>query len=110
MNNLKVIAENYFKNFSNKDISALENMFTDDVELRDWVFNVRGIKNVIDVNIKIFNNNDKILVKPLNIWQIDNLIFADLEIDTGKEKKELVLDILHFNNDKIKKITAYKGN
>ena len=54
MNNLKVIAENYFKNFSNKDISALENMFTDDVELRDWVFNVRGIKNVIDVNIKIF--------------------------------------------------------
>ena len=110
MNNLKVIAENYFKNFSNKDISALENMFTDDVELRDWVFNVRGIKNVIDVNIKMFNNNDKILVKPLNIWQIDNLIFADLEIDTGKEKKELVLDILHFNNDKIKKITAYKGN
>ena len=110
MNNLKVIAKNYFKNFSNKDISALENMFTDDVELRDWVFNVRGIKNVIDVNIKIFNNNDKILVKPLNIWQIDNLIFADLEIDTGKEKKELVLDILHFNIDKIKKITAYKGN
>lgn len=110
MNNLKVIAKNYFKNFSNKDIIALENMFTDDVELRDWVFNVRGIKNVIDVNIKIFNNNDKILVKPLNIWQIDNLIFADLEIDTGKEKKELVLDILHFNIDKIKKITAYKGN
>tara|TARA_B100000686_G_scaffold337202_1_gene408023 strand:+ start:542 stop:874 length:333 start_codon:yes stop_codon:yes gene_type:complete len=110
MSNLKPIAENYFKNFSNKDIKALKNMFTDDVELRDWVFNVKGIENVIDVNIKIFKNNEKILVKPLNIWQIDNLIFADLEIDTGKEKKELVLDILDFDHDKIRKIIAYRGN
>tara|TARA_B100001057_G_scaffold428096_1_gene453284 strand:+ start:6484 stop:6819 length:336 start_codon:yes stop_codon:yes gene_type:complete len=111
MDTIKKIAKTYFLNFSNKDISLLEKMFTDDVELRDWNFHGKGIQEVIEINKKIFANNDKILVSPLKIWQVEeNLIIADLEIDIGNPKKELVLDILVFEREKIKKIIAYKGN
>ena len=111
MDTLKNIAKTYFLNFSNKDIGLLANMFTDDVELRDWNYHGKGIDEVIEINKKIFANNDKILVSPLKIWQAEeSLIIADLEIDIGNPKKELVLDILAFEKDKIKKIIAYKGN
>ena len=114
MTNLKEIAKTYFEHFSNKNLSELKKMFTEDVELRDWNFSAQGLEDVIKINEKIFANNSKILVRPLKLWEVNNdkdkLIFADLEIDTGKEKKEIVLDILTFKNDKIKKITAYKGN
>lgn len=114
MKSLKEIASKYFHFFSNKNINELEKMFTPEIELRDWNFHAKGLKEVIEINKKIFTKCPKLLVKPLNLWESINaneqIIFANLEIDTGNVEKDLVLDLLFFKNNKINKIIAYKGN
>ena len=114
METLKEIAIKYFYFFSNKNIYELEKMFTPEIELRDWNFHASGLKEVIKINKKIFTNCPKLLVNPINLWESTNakeqIIFADLEIDTGSKEKDVVLDLLFFKNNKINKIIAYKGN
>ncbi len=39
----------YFQVFSDKNIDTLSEMFSDDVELRDWNIFASGKKNVVDV-------------------------------------------------------------
>ena len=53
MTNLKEIAKTYFEHFSNKNLSELKKMFTEDVELRDWNFSAQGLEDVIKINEKI---------------------------------------------------------
>ena len=53
---LAEITQEYFNNFSNKDIDKLSAMFDKDIYLHDWNQNVSGLKNVLDANIKIFES------------------------------------------------------
>ena len=48
-------SKEYFRKFSNKDLSGLKKMFSRDVSLRDWEINVRGINQVIEKQKKILN-------------------------------------------------------
>ena len=100
----------YFKVFSKKKIDELSELFSDDITLRDWENNASGKSEVLNVNKKIFNNLESISVVPINLYQNENKIIAELEIIINGKEKILVVDIISFNNDgKIKSIKAFKG-
>ncbi len=108
---IKEIAIDYFKTFSNKNISKLKLFFSDDVVLRDWDVSEKGIERVLQANSNIFNSVESIDVKPINLLECNETIVAELEIKINSKEIILVTDIIEFNKSgKIKSIRAYKGN
>ena len=107
--NLINIAKEYFNLFELKDIDNLKKLFDKHISLQDWEINVEGLDNVIEKNIEIFSELDDFELTVNQIYLIDNIIFAEIDIITGDVKMS-VLDKIEFNdNYKIQKITAYKG-
>jgi hypothetical protein len=107
--NLINIAKEYFNLFELKDIDNLKKLFDKHISLQDWEINVEGLDNVIEKNIEIFTELDDFELTVNQIYLIDNIIFAEIDIITGDVKMS-VLDKIEFNdNYKIQKITAYKG-
>ena len=110
MNKLKNLVKEYFFYFSNKDISNLRNMFDDNINLRDWEINAKGIDSVCQANLKIFNSVETINVSPKLIVAEDKYIFAELGIIINNNELINVVDIIEFNNEqKIINIRAFKG-
>ena len=107
--NLINIAKEYFNLFELKDIDNLKKLFDKHISLQDLEINVEGLDNVIEKNIEIFTELDDFELTVNQIYLIDNIIFAEIDIITGDVKMS-VLDKIEFNdNYKIQKITAYKG-
>ena len=108
---LKEIVLEYFKDFSNKNIPSLKAVFADEIILRDWEIEVKGINNVIDANKNIFNNVKSILVEPINLYQDRNTVVGEIKIIINNTEILYVVDVIEFNEEnKIKRIFAYKGN
>ena len=108
---LKEITLKYFQDFSNKDISSLKKVFANDIVLRDWEIEAKGIDAVIKANQNIFNNVISIVVDPQNLYQEGNIVIGELKIVINDSEMIYVVDLLEFNKDnKIKRIFAYKGN
>ncbi len=108
--NIKDIAIVYFKLFSQKNINGLREMFDDNVTLRDWDINERGIENVLKANLNIFKNVKTINAIPLNIISENNYISAELKIIVNDIEELKVVDLIEFNNTgKITSIKAFKG-
>ena len=105
------ISKEYFKTFSNKDLSGLEKMFSVDVILRDWEIEATGIEEVLKANKNIFENVDSIKVRPLSIYNDGNTVIAELEIEINNGQESLlVVDVIEFDSEnKILEIRAYKG-
>lgn len=105
------IGKKYFDTFSNMDLPKLEELFSDNVTLRDWEIQAEGKRDVLAANEKIFNAVTNIHVDPLKLYEDGNTVIAELRIsvDSGKERF-LVVDIIDFDNEKkISAIRAYKG-
>jgi ketosteroid isomerase-like protein len=107
MTNINLTFE-YFTKFSNKDISALNDMFTDDITLTDWDINVSGKTNVLDANKNIFDNVKSISIIVKNIAENNNFVFAEIDITINSETLLNVVDVIEFRKEKIKSICAYK--
>jgi ketosteroid isomerase-like protein len=109
MIDLKIVATEYFETFSRKDLDGLEEMFTDNVTLKDWVISASGVVGVISANKKIFESVETIQVSPLALYQDGNTVAAEIEVLINGEEKLLVVDVITFEGDKISSIRAYKG-
>lgn len=108
---LKEIALKYFKDFSNKDATSLKKVFANDIFLRDWEIEAKGIDAVIKANENIFNNVNSIHVEPQNLYQEENIVIGELKIMINNSEILYVVDLIEFNKEnKIKRIYAYKGN
>jgi hypothetical protein len=107
---LKSICLEYFETFSRKDLDELGVMFTGDVALRDWEISATGIDEVLAANKKIFDSVEYIHVMPLNLYQDDNTVIAELSIVVSGAVHLSVVDVIKFNDaGKISSIRAYKG-
>ena len=107
--NIKDIALSYFKTFSEKNIDGLSEMFDDNVILRDWDIDKKGIKSVLKANLNIFQNVKTINVIPQNIISENNFVFAELKIVVNNDELNVV-DLIEFNKKgKIISIKAFKG-
>jgi len=103
-------AKEYFKTFSNKDLSGLEKMFSRYVSLKDWEIEAIGIEEVLKANKKIFESVDSINVNPLKIYNDGNTIIAEINISINNRETILsVVDIIQFNDEgMITEIRAFK--
>lgn len=100
----------YFKVFSDKNIDTLSEMFSDDVELKDWNISTSGKKNVVNGNKDIFDNVDTILVTPIQFYSNSETSYAvQISILVNSEEKLDVIDVIEFDNSGlIKSINAFK--
>ncbi len=107
--NIKDTALSYFKTFSEKNIDGLREMFDDNVTLRDWDIDKKGIESVLKANLNIFQNVKTINVIPQNIISENNFVFAELKIVVNNDELNVV-DLIEFNKKgKIISIKAFKG-
>ena len=106
--NLTVKAKKYFQYFSEKNIKELSDMFSENVELKDWDVELKGKKKVISGNKNIFNAVSKLNVEVHSISQVDSRVYAEITVFADSEAIP-VIDIIDFDKEsKIKSITAYK--
>ena len=107
--NIKDTALSYFKTFSEKNIDGLREMFDDNVTLRDWDIDKKGIESVLKANLNIFQNVKTINAIPQNIISENNFVFAELKIVVNDDELKVV-DLIEFNKKgKIISIKAFKG-
>ena len=107
--NIKDTALSYFKTFSEKNIDGLREMFDDNVTLRDWDIDEKGIESVLKANLNIFQNVKTINAIPQNIISENNFVFAELKIVVNDDELKVV-DLIEFNKKgKIISIKAFKG-
>ena len=107
--NIKDTTLSYFKTFSEKNIDGLREMFDDNVTLRDWDIDKKGIESVLKANLNIFQNVKTINVIPQNIISENNFVFAELKIFVNDDELKVV-DLIEFNKKgKIISIKAFKG-
>ena len=107
--NIKDTALSYFKTFSEKNIDGLREMFDDNVTLRDWDIDKKGIESVLKANLNIFQNVKTINAIPQNIISENNFVFAELKIVINDDELKVV-DLIEFNKKgKIISIKAFKG-
>ena len=107
--NIKDSAQSYFKIFSEKNIDGLREMFDDNVTLRDWDIDKKGIESVLKANLNIFQNVKTINAIPQNIISENNFVFAELKIVVNDSELNVV-DLIEFNKKgKIISIKAFKG-
>jgi ketosteroid isomerase-like protein len=109
MSDLKQLARNYFETFSRMDINGLEALFSDDIVLRDWEHAAIGKVDVITSNQNLFQRVTSIQVDPVQIYQDENTVAAELIVTINNEIRLLVTDVITFTGDKISSIRAYKG-
>ena len=108
MENLIPKAERYFQLFSSKNIKGLENeIYADDVHLRDWNGEWTGKQAVLEMNENLFVNDFKIEVESIKQSDSTTIVLFTLFI-TDTELK--VADIIDWDDTgKIKRILAYNG-
>lgn len=98
----------YFDLFSNKQIIALKEMFSDDIELKDWEINSKGLDKVLKTFLSIFKNVHNIKVTLKDFFQCGLVCFCILEIVIDNSKI-IVLDKITFDeNNLITSIDAYR--
>tara|TARA_B100000900_G_scaffold347648_1_gene312919 strand:+ start:512 stop:847 length:336 start_codon:yes stop_codon:yes gene_type:complete len=108
--NIKDTALLYFNIFSEKNIEGLRGMFDDNVTLRDWDIDEKGIESVLKANLNIFQNVKTINAIPLNIISENNFVVAELKIVVNDDEELKVVDLIEFNKKgKIISIKAFKG-
>ena len=109
MSTLKDQAIQYFEMFSNKDLTGLSEIFTDDVNLRDWERSASGKVGMLAANKDIFDAVNTIAVTPISLYEENSTVVAEIEVLVNNEIKLLVVDVIKFENDKISSVVAYKG-
>tara|TARA_Y100000593_G_scaffold14582_4_gene27900 strand:+ start:11388 stop:11726 length:339 start_codon:yes stop_codon:yes gene_type:complete len=111
---MKDKAKEYFEAFNNQDISKLEELYSDDIRLRDWLTEARGRDDVIISNRKLFKSNQKIKININDMHHDDNVVACEIEIllnNDDSQKRLMVVDVIEFDDDgRINEIRAYLGN
>lgn len=105
---IESLTRDYFRAFSNKDITELERMFDVDIQLIDWDVNYTGRSLVLEFNQELFKNVNTIAVTPelISVYGTTSMSKILVEVDNSALK---VVDVITFNDaGKIVKIEAYK--
>jgi hypothetical protein len=108
--NFKVRTQEYFEAFKTKNISILNDLYSNDIILIDWDVNIYGKSEVLKNNNLLFKKDFKLEV--FDIVQNNNQTINTLFIEIPEHNIAIeVVDIITFNPKtfEIEKIRAYKG-
>jgi hypothetical protein len=108
MINLTERTQRYFELFSTKNVKGLENeIYTDDIHLRDWNGEWKGKFSVLEMNENLFINDFTIDLEDIKVVDQSTIVMFVLHI-SGTQYK--VVDIIDWDeNGKIQRILAYNG-
>ena len=106
--NLIEKTQRYFELFSTKNVKGLENeMYSEDVHLRDWNGEWKGKQAVLEMNENLFVNDFKMEID--DIKQADKTTITQFTLHISDVTYKVV-DIIDWNKDgKIERILAYNG-
>lgn len=100
----------YLKKYEEKDLHGIEEMFSEDIVLRDWKIRVEGKENAIRETKKNFENATSIEIEVLSTYENTNTVAAELKIIVDSTEELYVVDVITINSEgKIKSIRAYLG-
>jgi len=106
----KSIAQDYFGAFETKDIDKIRELLDSEVVLRDWNVEAKGFENVLNINIEIFKDFEKIQVNVISLYAEESTVIGELTITLDEAVTMRVVDVIEFTSfRKIKSIRAYKG-
>jgi ketosteroid isomerase-like protein len=109
-NSIKEICLSYLSKYEEKDLQAIEKMFSDDIVLRDWKIRVTGKKNALLETRKNFESVDSIEIQVLSTYENKNTVAAELKITIDATEELYVVDVITINSEsKIASIRAYLG-
>ena len=104
------LAKNYFDYVCNRDLKRLVEMFADEITLRDWSVEAKGLKEVSKAYFEIFNSVKSISITATNLYQDQQVVVAEIDILIDGNEKIRVVDVLVFNEDnEIEAVRAYKA-
>jgi len=107
--NYKILTNQYFEAFVNKDILSLSKLYSKNVHLKDWEVDVTGKNKVLDINANLFKEQFDLHI--LDIVQSENKTINTLNIVLPEHGINIeVIDVITFNEDtfEIESIRAYK--
>jgi ketosteroid isomerase-like protein len=106
MNN---IIQEYFKAFSNKDLSTLEQLYDSSVILWEWGQNIFvGKSEVLKANMELFNSTEQLMVTVQGYANNGSKHYCEIGILLNN-KLISVVDVITVTDNKITSIQAYKG-
>jgi D-beta-D-heptose 7-phosphate kinase/D-beta-D-heptose 1-phosphate adenosyltransferase len=105
---LKEKTKRYFELFASKNVKGLENeIYADNIFLRDWNGEWRGKQAVLEMNENLFVNEFKI--DNIQIKQADTTTIVEFDLHIANTILRVV-DVIDWNeNGKIERILAYNG-
>lgn len=106
----KEICLAYLRKYAEKDIASMEEMFAEDIVLRDWKIYVLGKEKALMETRKNFAAADSIDIEVLFTYESENTVAAELKITVDATEELYVVDVITINSDgKISSIRAYLG-
>lgn len=100
----------YLKRYENKDLKGIEDIFSNDIALRDWKIRVVGKENALIETRKNFESVKSIRIDVLSIYENKNTVAAELKIIINGSEELYVIDVITINAErKINSIKAFIG-
>jgi len=100
----------YLKFYESKDLKGIENIFSEDIILRDWKIRVIGKESALAETKKNFESVHSIKIKVISLYQNENSIAAELKITLNESEELYVVDIITINSHyRINSIKAFIG-
>ncbi|WP_298486093.1 nuclear transport factor 2 family protein [uncultured Maribacter sp.] len=104
------ICLSYLRKYANKDICGIQEMFSENIVLRDWKIHVIGKKNALIETRKNFESASSIEIEVISTFDNVDTLAAELKITVDSTEILYVVDLITINSDcKIKSIRAYLG-
>ncbi len=106
----KEICLSYLRKYAEKDLNSIEEMFSENIVLRDWKIRVEGKENALKETRKNFENADSIEIEVLSTYENKDTVAAELKIIVDSTEQLYVVDVITINSEgKISSIRAYLG-
>lgn len=100
----------YLKKYEEKEIKGIEEMFSEDIVLRDWKIRVEGKEKALSETLKNFESVESIKIDVLSIYENESTVAAELKIIINNKEELYVIDVITINSDrKISSIKAFIG-
>lgn len=100
----------YLSAYARKDLASIAEMFSENVELRDWKISVSGKRAALDETAKNFQNARTIEIEILATYESSDAVAGELRIIIDGEIELRVVDAVSFDTSgRIRAIRAYLG-
>lgn len=100
----------YLQYYESKNLKGIEDLFSEDIVLRDWKIRVEGKRQALGETKKNFDAVDALKIEVLDLYENENTVAAELKIIINNKEELYVVDVITINADaKISSIKAFIG-